>query len=282
MTRVEQERLVGSYLRGEMTAGQEQEFFIQVALDSDLRQTLKAFRVVETALQKHRDAIVPNHAESYNRLMVMLSASAPEQVTLAGSAAGALLRQGAAVLGSRIFSWTTAVIATGALTIGAFVIGPAVNDARNEAGVEQTKSAGIQATTNAGDHATEVETGEPVRRVERQRGEDVTAGTLRTIPLGTDENGRNSVEKSRQSDVSEILEKGAVAKRDDAKAHETSATTPLFPRLNELDEVTIQQFLTQPTSTGRVRIHVRKPKEEGVDTIKFGVQFDSDGLNKQQ
>ena len=73
MTRTEQEHLVEQYLRGELSAVEEHDFFIQVALDSDLRQTLKAFRVVDSALQKHRSRILPDQGEAFQQFMLMLA-----------------------------------------------------------------------------------------------------------------------------------------------------------------------------------------------------------------
>lgn len=63
MTRTEQERLVERYIAGAMTSAQEEEFFMRVAVEPNLRQTLKAYRVVDNAIRKHRDAApVPNTA----------------------------------------------------------------------------------------------------------------------------------------------------------------------------------------------------------------------------
>jgi hypothetical protein len=73
MNRTEGERLVERYMSGAMTGAEEQEFFIQVATDSNLRHTLKAYRIVDTAIQKHRDALPAQHTAARSRLTGMLS-----------------------------------------------------------------------------------------------------------------------------------------------------------------------------------------------------------------
>lgn len=178
MTRVEQEQLVGSYLRGEMSAAEEQEFFIQVALDSDLRQTLKAFRVVETAIQKHRQAISPNHAESYQRLLVMLGSSATEPAALIGTTtATGLLRQGLGAIGARFFNWTTALVATGALSLGALVLGPAMNGEKEQTAGTQTtavESPLPQADRTDAQENLQPDTRIPFRAAQKGNGESVS------------------------------------------------------------------------------------------------------------
>ena len=55
MTRSERERLVEQYMEGSMDFAQEENFFIQVAIDEELRRTLKAYRIVEEAIRKERE-----------------------------------------------------------------------------------------------------------------------------------------------------------------------------------------------------------------------------------
>ena len=62
MTRIECERLVERYLEGSLDFAEEENFFIQVALDEELRRTLKAYRIVEETLQKQRILSGANHA----------------------------------------------------------------------------------------------------------------------------------------------------------------------------------------------------------------------------
>lgn len=89
MKPTEQERLVEQYLGGSMSPDEEQEFFIKVAVDSNLRQTLKAYRVVESALRKHRDAVAVQHVAARGNLMAALqkaSQSVPAATSHSGNA----------------------------------------------------------------------------------------------------------------------------------------------------------------------------------------------------
>lgn len=87
MTRTEQERLVERYIAGAMTSAQEEEFFMRVAVEPNLRQTLKAYRVVDNAIRKHRDAApVPNTA-ARSHLLESLNLARANQSGTAGDPA---------------------------------------------------------------------------------------------------------------------------------------------------------------------------------------------------
>jgi negative regulator of sigma E activity len=75
MTRVEREQLIARYLGGEMSATEEQEFFIRVAVDKELRQDLRAQRTVESALRKDRDAESTGHTALRMRIASVLAAT---------------------------------------------------------------------------------------------------------------------------------------------------------------------------------------------------------------
>ena len=62
MNRIEREELLRRYLEGEMNLQQEHDFFIQVALDKELRHELKAHQTIESALRK--DRVVDNASYS--------------------------------------------------------------------------------------------------------------------------------------------------------------------------------------------------------------------------
>lgn len=64
MTRSERERLVEQYLEGSMDFAQEENFFIQVAIDDELRRTLRSYRIVEEAIRKEREVGARGHAGS--------------------------------------------------------------------------------------------------------------------------------------------------------------------------------------------------------------------------
>jgi hypothetical protein len=138
MTRAEQERMVERYLGGEMNSADEEEFFIQVAIDSDLRQTLKAYRIVESAIRKHRDTAASRHSETRDRLISMLGTqpgkepvgrSRPSPIPRTGMADPQNQRRVAlAVFGTALLRWRFAMVAAIALIIGIYGIAPLIHD----------------------------------------------------------------------------------------------------------------------------------------------------------
>lgn len=130
MTRSEQERLVERYLSGEMLSADEEEFFMQVAVDRDLRQTLKAYRIVESALRKHRDNAPQHHDHTRARVVAMLGTHAPAQSM---RATGTHVARTSKVAGTHIMmsqaalQWVLGSVAALALVVGAFVVAPLVN-----------------------------------------------------------------------------------------------------------------------------------------------------------
>lgn len=111
MNRNEYEHLVEKYLSGAMSPADEQEFFIRVAVDSNLRQTLKAYGIVESALRKHRESMASQHLDSRANLVSLLGINAGTSAQPAPPRAGG-------------FRWSLAAVAAAALTIGAFVVAP--------------------------------------------------------------------------------------------------------------------------------------------------------------
>ena len=141
MTRSEQERLVERYLSGEMISADEEEFFMQVAVDQDLRQTLKAYRIVESAIRKHRDNAPSHHDQSRARFITMLSAHAAAHPTAADLEAahptasrGSAFRSVGKRLGRRItvsataLQWLVGAVTVLGVTIGAVIVAPLIND----------------------------------------------------------------------------------------------------------------------------------------------------------
>lgn len=116
MTRTERERLVEQYLEGSMDFAQEENFFIQVALDDELRRTLKSYRIVDEAIRKERDAGTREHAAARYVVAGMLTAT-PQPAEAAasgfqGKLANLLKRQvsrriatAAAATGLVLFGW---------------------------------------------------------------------------------------------------------------------------------------------------------------------------------
>lgn len=135
MTRNEYERLVEQYLEGAMSPADEQEFFIRVAVDSNLRQTLKAHRIVESAIRKHRDAISSRQLEVRTRLVSMLGPIETHHPgagsdTITGGSPSETLRPPFSSMTPE-FVWSLAAVAAIALAIGVFVVAPMLH--RNEA-----------------------------------------------------------------------------------------------------------------------------------------------------
>jgi hypothetical protein len=75
MNRSERERLIERYLNGEMTSHNEEEFFIQVALNEEMRQELKAHRTIESSIRKEREAERPEHTALRQRIAAFVVAN---------------------------------------------------------------------------------------------------------------------------------------------------------------------------------------------------------------
>src|ERR1043166_8173905 len=114
MKRTMHEQLIERFLSGGMTGAEEEEFFTQVAIDSNLRQTFKAYRVVEDALRKHRDTIQSQHDRSRMRLASMLNL--PPATAATRSTGGIAADTGAASVGSRFaIQWFLAGLVSASL-----------------------------------------------------------------------------------------------------------------------------------------------------------------------
>ena len=74
LTQQRKEELLGNYFAGGMSAAEEQEFFVQVALDDDLRQMLKAHSIVRSALDKGHSLPSVDHHMARTHLIATLEA----------------------------------------------------------------------------------------------------------------------------------------------------------------------------------------------------------------
>ncbi len=79
MTRSEREQIIQRYLSGEMSSAEEGDFFVQVALDRELRHDLQAQQMIESAFRKDREAERSGHTALRTRVAAMLVASVPPQ-----------------------------------------------------------------------------------------------------------------------------------------------------------------------------------------------------------
>jgi hypothetical protein len=92
MTRSQRELLVEQYMTSGMSVDQEKEFFMRVATDGELFQTLRSYRMVERALYNDREAIPDGYFAVQNRAMALLMATG-DQVSSA-TRTGARVRSG--------------------------------------------------------------------------------------------------------------------------------------------------------------------------------------------
>lgn len=119
MTRTQREALIGTYLRGEMSAVEEQDFFIQVALDDELRAELRAQRTVDSAMRKERDSMTTTHSGLRQR--VMSSLGVPLSGGVSGAELGAIMRSGAAAASFSLRRMLHGLLLSGGLGIAVAV-----------------------------------------------------------------------------------------------------------------------------------------------------------------
>lgn len=94
MNRAEREILIERYMSAEMSSAEESDFFIQVALDRELRQELKAQRVIESSLRKDLESEPTEHTGMRARVASMLAASSNSPMRAAMPMAGPVPRSG--------------------------------------------------------------------------------------------------------------------------------------------------------------------------------------------
>ncbi len=82
------EELVERYLAGQMTAAEESEFFLNVAVDDELQRTLRSYRIVENSIQSDSVAAVRDRSPYRDKVMTLLAAT-PAVVGATAAAAGA-------------------------------------------------------------------------------------------------------------------------------------------------------------------------------------------------
>lgn len=132
MTLSKQEILVFDYLNGSLSPSAEQDFYIQLALDPDLQQTLKAMQIVERALHKDRQAATTLHTNTREHVLGLLGMSTAPQAgaSLTGAAftTASSLKWSFAALVSSSVKWTLAVVAASSLAIGTFVVAPLIRE----------------------------------------------------------------------------------------------------------------------------------------------------------
>lgn len=75
MTRAEREQLIERYLAGELTSIEENDFFLEVGIDPEFRHDLKAYRLVDRAMEKEGDAFDATYTTLRSHVQGMLASS---------------------------------------------------------------------------------------------------------------------------------------------------------------------------------------------------------------
>jgi len=139
--RAERERLIERYLNGDMTLSEEQDFFIEVASDRELRTELKAYRIVENAVRKDSTASAVSYVALRSHMAAVLGAGAAkgggggESIGPAPSAAPAPALPPAAAatplvsVGALSLKWLATLGAVGAVVVSTALLWFPVQDA---------------------------------------------------------------------------------------------------------------------------------------------------------
>jgi hypothetical protein len=80
MSAREIDRLVLRYLDGAMSPAEEEEFFVRMALDGELRHSYQAQRIVESALRKQRESAPRAELSDRDRFLTSIAATAAPHV----------------------------------------------------------------------------------------------------------------------------------------------------------------------------------------------------------
>lgn len=271
MTRSEHEHLVERYLSGRMSPADEQEFFIQVAVDSNLRQTLKAYRVVESAMQKHRDSLPAQHLASRAKLISRLEgARAGESAMETGGRA--LTGSGAAGMGVR---WSMAAVAAAALTVGALVIGPLINrDAAPRVATPASSGASAPAMTRPS-APTMPRQNAPVEH-HATASDAATSGAVETIAPDAVRGAAQSSAESRAAGEHAMPRERHRSPVEEAgtRAASRRASSPASVETSNGAATSVSEGSTEPqewVSTKHTR--TAKPRYTSQDTIRIPVQI---------
>ena len=117
MTQNERELLVEKYLAGDMNAAEESDFFINVALDNNLQQSLRAQRTLHRALASDMRNAVPQQASYRTNIMALLASTqviggADAGVGVSGAGASGVSGAGAAGVAATGTIFTKVILGT--------------------------------------------------------------------------------------------------------------------------------------------------------------------------
>ncbi len=118
MTQIEREELLRRYIDGQMTLEQEHEFFIEVALDKELRHGLKAQREIDQAIQADRGQPTPSEYASLQSSLATVLAATPGATPPVHATAGA----GASSTSVASTGWAISGLAVAISVAGAAVV----------------------------------------------------------------------------------------------------------------------------------------------------------------
>lgn len=267
MTRREQERLVGRYLGGELTGAEEQEFFIQVAVDNDLRQTLKAYNVVDSALHKHRETIPVQHPASRERMVTMLRQAAamnPPQQQAAQyrrtgivAIVGSWFNRRTAFASATTFIWMIAGFSAFALITGAVVVAPILTSsdegAKPPAAVQRAAKPNGTSSAPATQKISEVPTATDITTDEqptlRSDNQITTTETLPARTVGT---------QQKASNINALSQRRAIRTASQTDAATAQATTEAEAATTSQNPSTVERP-RKDTINMRAKVKVLRP-----------------------
>ncbi len=124
MNNIDREQLVERYLNGELTGSQEQDFFIKVAVDNEMRRTLRAMMIVDSAFRLDREVVSTDRPAVRARVMASLAASSLDPAPAgSGSRSPGATTTGAGSWNSRLWKGAIAVTASSALVVVSYLVG---------------------------------------------------------------------------------------------------------------------------------------------------------------
>jgi hypothetical protein len=120
MSQERREQLIEHYMSGGMSHAEEQQFFIEVAVDDELRRTLRAYRIIDSAIRKEREASTQGHQEVRERVAAafLVAGNVPVSEATSGPAHTAQPEVSNDI--KRPFRWITAgILAVGLVILAA-------------------------------------------------------------------------------------------------------------------------------------------------------------------
>ena len=291
MTRSERERQIERYISGEMSPAEEQDFFIQAALEKELRLELKALVTVDSAIRKDREAEPAEHTALRSRVAAMLAAAPPAQDPAASAvprpaAPGAGAPSGGAPAGSlpaagalqKILpiQWISLAAATIALTAVLFLIfdrpaPPAQEDERYQ---RNERFQGPQQAPAAPPAAQEKEAA-PVPSSSAAGG----PGAVPAIPDAPQMNAQSASGSLREGNgTSQGMERSTSATE--------SPRSTVMRRDESAETLHRQQKGSQGTASApaeeeRDDVETLGPSKRGSDTLSVGVKIRMKGKKQQ-